>query len=464
MHVALNQLRRLVNAVIEVYGRPTQIAIELLRDVKMGTDDRMAHINQTRKNEAENARLDAEIMETLGAIPVARGEARRRWRLWKEQEERCIYTGRNISASDLFKSCDIDHIVPRSRGGLERGDNEVVCLATVNRRKGDRTPYEAFHLNTDPEVDWDQLTARVQRLYQHNLSKRRRFSEKASQFADDDGKGFLPRQFGDASYAARMALSYLRLICPNVWATRGQLTHSLRRMWGLRKDRDEHANHFVDAAVIAMTDRARVNLYSRINALGRKPEEAERLPWPDFQKEIVNQADKLVPVMRPQRTPSGELHNQTLYSVWRRNEGGGHDRVPLPAGWFAASRCGATAVAARIAPGNHRSVPGEGLRRCGGQGGGRQHHRSGVRGTAPIASPNATASAWRRRAGGISARGGRAGSARAPSSASTARTRKTGRLRISCRSSAGAGRRRTAPWCARTPIIASTSTRSTGDG
>ena len=98
--------------------------------------------------------------------------------------------------------------MPRSRGALERGDNEVVCLATVNRRKGDRTPYDAFYRNPDPEVDWDQLTARVQRLYQYNASKRRRFGEKASQIADDDGKGFSPRQFGDASYAARMALSY----------------------------------------------------------------------------------------------------------------------------------------------------------------------------------------------------------------------------------------------------------------
>ena len=170
-----------------------------------------------------------------------------------------------------------------------------------------------------------------------------------------------------------------------------------------------------------MTDRARVNLYSRLNALGRKPEEAaERLPWLDFQKEIVNQAEKLVPVMRPQRTPSGELHNQTLYSVWRRNEGGWL-RPIFAAGGMVRRSPGADRPLWRR--GSRQAItklfPEKGLDRRSGRGGGRQHHRSGVQGPACAASPSAIASAWRRRAGATSTRGGRAESARAPSNAST---------------------------------------------
>lgn len=37
----------------------------------------------------------------------------------------------------------LDHVVPRSRGGLATWENLVACCAPCNRRKADRTPEEA---------------------------------------------------------------------------------------------------------------------------------------------------------------------------------------------------------------------------------------------------------------------------------------------------------------------------------
>jgi len=51
----------------------------------------------------------------------------------------CQYTGRQVRSSEA----DIDHIIPKSRGGKNSWDNLVVCSKEINRRKGDRTPDEA---------------------------------------------------------------------------------------------------------------------------------------------------------------------------------------------------------------------------------------------------------------------------------------------------------------------------------
>lgn len=51
----------------------------------------------------------------------------------------CQYTGKKVS----HKEADIDHIVPRSKGGKNTWDNMVVCTKEINRKKGDRNPEEA---------------------------------------------------------------------------------------------------------------------------------------------------------------------------------------------------------------------------------------------------------------------------------------------------------------------------------
>lgn len=51
----------------------------------------------------------------------------------------CQYTGKRVKSSNA----DIDHIIPRSRGGKNSWDNMVVCSKEINRKKGDRTPSEA---------------------------------------------------------------------------------------------------------------------------------------------------------------------------------------------------------------------------------------------------------------------------------------------------------------------------------
>lgn len=52
---------------------------------------------------------------------------------------KCQYTGRMLSRN----SWSLDHILPRSRGGLDIPENVVLADREVNNRKGSKTPQEA---------------------------------------------------------------------------------------------------------------------------------------------------------------------------------------------------------------------------------------------------------------------------------------------------------------------------------
>ncbi len=59
--------------------------------------------------------------------------------IWQRDGGRCQYTGRQLQPGEG----DIDHIIPRSRGGETSWENCVLSDRRVNRSKGARTPAEA---------------------------------------------------------------------------------------------------------------------------------------------------------------------------------------------------------------------------------------------------------------------------------------------------------------------------------
>jgi 5-methylcytosine-specific restriction endonuclease McrA len=59
--------------------------------------------------------------------------------IWERDGGVCQYTGRKLSP----KEGNIDHVVPRSRGGHTSWENCVLAHREVNSRKADRLPEEA---------------------------------------------------------------------------------------------------------------------------------------------------------------------------------------------------------------------------------------------------------------------------------------------------------------------------------
>jgi 5-methylcytosine-specific restriction endonuclease McrA len=59
--------------------------------------------------------------------------------LWERDGGRCQYSGRKLTPGEA----NIDHIIPRSRGGRDDWENCVLADRSINARKGARTPAEA---------------------------------------------------------------------------------------------------------------------------------------------------------------------------------------------------------------------------------------------------------------------------------------------------------------------------------
>jgi 5-methylcytosine-specific restriction endonuclease McrA len=59
--------------------------------------------------------------------------------IWECDGGVCQYTGRKLSP----KEDNIDHVLPRSRGGKTSRENCVLAHREVNSRKADRLPQEA---------------------------------------------------------------------------------------------------------------------------------------------------------------------------------------------------------------------------------------------------------------------------------------------------------------------------------
>jgi len=120
VHIGLNQLRLVVNAIIKKYGHPRQIAIELARELKLNRDQKIERDKTQTQNQKNNERYREEILAAGFAIT---GESMLRMRLWHELssnplERCCVYTGEHISVRRLLSSdggIQIDHILPFSR-------------------------------------------------------------------------------------------------------------------------------------------------------------------------------------------------------------------------------------------------------------------------------------------------------------------------------------------------------------
>jgi CRISPR-associated endonuclease Csn1 len=329
VHIALNQLRHLVNALVKRYGKPQEIVLELARDIKLSWQKAKEIEADQADRQRENEALREQLLE-LG-FP-ANGENLLRLRLHKELcgtdglSASCVYTGEQISIARLFSpDVEVDHILPFSRTLDDSIANKVLCVARANRVKGDCSPLEAFG-HSPSGYSWEQILERASRLRRNRY---RRFSEDAMQKFVEAG-GFIARQLSDTAYMSRLAREYVSFICPpnQVWTTTGQLTGMLRAKWGLNKllshddlkNRRDHRHHAIDAVVIATIDRSLVKRVSDASARassihsGRLFDNLEH-PWGTFLLGLQNALDRVVVSYRPDHAAAGPLHNDTAYGA-----------------------------------------------------------------------------------------------------------------------------------------------------
>lgn len=327
VHIGLNQLRQLVNALIKRYGHPRQIVIELTREFGASGEKRREITRQQAENQQRNERYNAEL-ERLG-VRVNR-ENRLKLQLWDELgkddalDRYCVYSGKRLGKTALFSDeVEVDHILPFSRSLHDGIGNKILCTRQGNRDKGNRTPFEAFG-HTDR---WSAVVERAERLPAH---KRKLFQDGAlDAFLGD--KDFLARHLTDTAYLGRAAKHYLSAVCPPnfVWVSSGKLTGMIRGKFGLnsmlsddsRKNREDHRHHALDAAVIGLCSRSLIQRVA--TAAARAEDKGEQrllegleLPWPSFRHDLRNSLAQILVSHKPDHGRQAALHNDTNYG-WR---------------------------------------------------------------------------------------------------------------------------------------------------
>ena len=154
VHVGLNQLRRLINALINRYGRPDEIVLELSRELKKNKkqkDKLKKDIGENRKaNDARRADL-----EKNGILSKRRSYTHpRSLSIYapvggvggKTPSTACVPIA--ASQSQVCPSCcpneiEIEHILPRSRTLDDSMANKTVAYREWNRLKRNLSPAEA---------------------------------------------------------------------------------------------------------------------------------------------------------------------------------------------------------------------------------------------------------------------------------------------------------------------------------
>jgi len=317
---ALNELRKVVNNLLAVYGKPDLIRIELLRELKKTKKERLEISSRYSKNRRSREEGAQALKENNVRVT---NEAIEKWLLWKESDETCPYTGRKISFDALFRKGEfqIEHIFPLSRS-LDNGYfNKTLCATDVNKNKGNRTPFEFFR--DDPDK-WDEIRSRLE-----TWVKAKKFPlEKMKNFLREDypeGQEFLEeRQKADTSYIAVEARKFLARLGLPVGVANGQVTAQLRKAWGLdailnpetpwRKNRADHRHHAVDALAVALTSPAFIKRLSDFYARGKQGENPKLpQPWETFWQDAKAKTEGIVVSHRVQRKVSGPLHKLTFY-------------------------------------------------------------------------------------------------------------------------------------------------------
>lgn len=318
----LNILRSKINSLIEdgiISPDDTRIVVETAREMN-DANMRWAIRTWNKQREDENKEIEKLLSEFhIEADDINKDKLRysfeqsdldkydnkgkvykiniAKYRLWKEQECRCMYTGKVISLSKLFDghSFNIEHTLPLSQS-LDNSDcNLTICDAHYNQHiKGTLLPtalpnYE--HSQVIDGVEYSAIKPRLEKWEERLKHLEDRVSywrwrakhaqtkdikdrcirqmhlwnfdaeywrKKVETFKVSELKeGFRHSQLVDTRVITRYAALYLKSLFPNVDVQKGEVTSVFRKILGIQevyqaKDRSNNAHHAIDATMLTL--------------------------------------------------------------------------------------------------------------------------------------------------------------------------------------------------------------------
>lgn len=265
----ISQTIKVINAVVRKHGLPYQIKIECGRELAKNFKER----SDIKKRQDENRENNQKIIDLIKEHGIIKpnGQQIIKYRLYKQQNGQCLYSGTPISLERLLSdeaAYEIDHIVPWSRCGDDGLGNKALITREENQQKRNGIPYEAFGGNTEK---WTAFKARIESLNLGRYKTRRCLAEKV---ADRDWSAHALK---DTQYITRFLKEYIeknlafsdpekkqRVLLPA-----GNVTSYLGKRWGLNKDRELNVLHHArDAALVGVITQGLIHRVAQYNKYG----------------------------------------------------------------------------------------------------------------------------------------------------------------------------------------------------
>lgn len=302
----LNQMINVVNNIVDEYGKPDEIRLELARELKKSAKER----DELTKSINETTKLHEQYVEQLqkefGLSHVSRNDIIR-YKLYKELESnghKTLYTNTYIPREKLFsKEFDIEHIIPQAKLFDDSFSNKTLEARQANLDKSNTTAFDFVAAKYGNEFANGEYKIRIENLYKDGKISKTKHDKLLMKEADIPS-GFINRDLRDSQYIAKKAREILEELVRFVVPTTGSITDRLREDWQLVdimqelnwnkydqlgmtemivgrdgqrirriKDwtkRNDHRHHAMDALTIAFTKRSFIQYLNNLNARVQK--------------------------------------------------------------------------------------------------------------------------------------------------------------------------------------------------
>lgn len=344
----LNQMINVVNCVIDTYGKPDEVRIELSRELKKSATERAEMSEEIAKATRAREEYKSILEKEFNISNPSRNDIVR-YRLYKELEKngyKTLYSNTYIPQEKLFsKEFDIEHIIPQAKLFDDSFANKTLESRQVNIEKSKSTAYD-FIENKYGEEAAQTYRERVERLFQGgSISKKKMLNLLMTE--RDIPQGFIERDLRETQYIAKKSKEILENVVKSVVSTTGSVTDRLREDWQLidlmkelnwdkydklglteievRKDgsrdykikgwtkRNDHRHHAMDALTIAFTKRSYIQYLNNLNArIEKSLDDVPLVNLDDYDLTDLSPEDRTRVVMAIQKREMYRDHHKRL--------------------------------------------------------------------------------------------------------------------------------------------------------
>lgn len=303
----LNQMVNVVNGIVDTYGKPDEIRIELARELKKSQQERKDTADAISKNTKERNRIKAILSKSPFNLTHVTEKAVLRYRLYEELATngyKTLYSSTYVKKEDVLNGelFNIEHIIPKAKLFDDSFSNKTLELKSLNIEKSNATAFDFVKTKygTEGENSIDKYKTRINKLYKDKIISKAKH-DKLLMKEKDIPSGFIDRELRDSQYIAKKAREILEDLVSVVTPTTGSITARLREDWQIvdvMKElnlpkyrelgmthydqdsdgrqierinddwtkRNDHRHHAMDALTIAFTKKSIIQYLNNLNA------------------------------------------------------------------------------------------------------------------------------------------------------------------------------------------------------